>query len=189
MRAKTTTAALLVLATATGAAGQECEAGRFNCFWFWNNCAPIADYILVPNNPTGLQRADVVNAVVSRLRAAGVYADDIGDSAGTLSLTIRFNSARGPADDDAHDDPAFARYSGLTPWTRFTVEMDFAKDLRDLHGNTMMARARSWEYSGNHNGRASEVMEAVRQRLDEFMNEFLRVNAPACAAWRQEGQR
>ena len=31
-------------------------------------------------------------------------------------------------------------------------------------------------------------MEPVRRYLDEFMNDYLRVNAPACAARQGEGQ-
>lgn len=59
--------------------------------------------------------------------------------------------------------------------------MLFGKGLvRDEHGNT------SWGYTwqrntfGTHGGRASFVMESVRQFLDEFVNDYLRVNGPAC---------
>lgn len=150
-------AAMAVAAMATGAAGQECEAGRADCFALWTGCAPIGAIVSPFNNEIGLQRADVMNAVESRLRAARVYSPD--DRPETLILRIQ-----------------------LWPTTDlFTVDLVVSKNaLRDRHGNT--GRAEIWVggFWSAHGGRVAFVMEGVRRELDEFMNKFLRVNGPAC---------
>ena len=169
MRAKTmAAAALLVLATATGAAGQpRCTADEvtdrpsWDCFYLWTGCGDISVIVLVDENTIGVRHADVENAVESRLRAAGVYADNRNNRRATLTVFTHFTA------------------SGA-----FFVEMWFTRRgvLHDEYG--FWGNSPTWHGNayGIHGGRASEVMEAMRQRLDEFMNNYLRVNAPACAA-------
>ena len=151
------TAALVVLATATGAAGQECEAGVEGCFQFWTGCTPIWVSVSIDENTIGVRQANAEDAVESRLRAAGLYTED-PPPAGELALSVDFTD------------------SGAV-----NIVLEFIKFVRDDYGFRWPAT--TWQRNPFGTARrASEVMEAVRQRLDEFMNEFLRVNAPACAA-------
>ena len=170
--------AAVVLATATGAAGQECEAGERDCFRFWTGCneiglmglnatlGEVVPLVRVGDNIIGVREADVVNAGEFRLRAAGLYTE-ARSATGELVLHVRFLGTR-----------------------TFDVGLSFLKrTLRDEYGFT--GRAVTWTNStlGTHGGSAAFVMEEVRRLLDEFMNAYLRVNAPACAARRQDGQR
>ena len=160
MRLRTVAAALLVLATATGAAGQECEAINSSCFELWIGCGDIDTLVVVDENTIGVREADVENAVESRLRAAGVYTANLMDSDAALEVDVRFTD------------------SGA-----FDVRLQFRKPgLRDEYGFMWSPPSWSRDTFGTHGGRASEVMEPLRRFLDEFMNDYLRVNAPACAA-------
>lgn len=149
-----------------------------DCFWFWNGCAPFSHrvHVLPADNEIRLQRVAVESAIESRLQAAKVYTDAVAGA--TLYLYVNLEQ--------------YAPQLRPSPWTRpgddpaqsFEVELHFRKRVSDAYGNTGFAR--TWHSfpwrRGSHGGRASEVMEAVRRELDEFMNDYLRVNAPACEA-------
>ena len=181
-----TAALLVVLATAAGAAGQdrrdeaaqrECmtrgDPATFDpaflepvCFALWIGCGDIDADVSVGENTIGVREGDIQNAVESRLRAAGVLYTDMDfrqarGSSGDLSMTVSF-----------------------TDTGAFFVELRFTKSfLSDTYGFNAFG-VPTWQRDtfGTHGGSAAFVMEAVRRFLDEFMNEFLRVNAPACAA-------
>ena len=156
------TAALAWMIAATGAAGQECEADdEFDCFSLWTSCAPIRSFVSVDDNEAGLQRAAVVDAVESRFRAARIFApSDTVMRSGALYVSVAFTSAA------------------------FRVSFAFFKPglVRDEYG--FQGVAITWEQGsfGTHGGQSPAVMERVRRFIDEFMNDYLRVNGPACEA-------
>ena len=156
-------AALAWTMAATGAAGQECEADGSNCFDLWTGCAPISPLIGVGDNEIGMERADVVNAVESRLRAARIL-DPSGLGSMPPSLVVRVRFA----------GPAFDVFFGfLLPGVRM---------VRDDYGFRGVAPTWQQDTFGTHGGDAAFVMESVRRFLDQFMNDYLRVNGPACEA-------
>ena len=181
MRLRTVAAAaLVVLATATGAAGQdrageplrlrasdilaglECTAEGQDCFALWTGCGDLDTFVFVGENTIGVREADVENAVASRLRAAGLYSEDPAAAIGVLLVDVSFTDS-----------------------LAFNANLEFGKlNLRDRYGFAGIASTWTSGAFGTHGGRASGVMERVRRFLDQFMNDYLRVNAPACAARR-----
>lgn len=165
-------AALAWTMAATGAAGQECEASEADCFALWNGCEPIRAIISFPapedrgdGDAIGLQMDDVSGAVAARLRAARIY----HEGEGALEFLVVGALVVGPA---------------------YAVDVGFYKAV--LRDTFRLADGRgggvTWPWLGpdttigTHGGRASEVMEVVRGKLDQFMNDYLRVNGPACEA-------
>ena len=142
-------------------ASTECmaESDEQDCFELWTGCGAIHPLVDVEDNEIGVDKAAVVNAVESRLLAARVYSADIPGAAGGLLVNIRFAGA-------AHNIRiGFGAFSG-----------GFRSDLGFRSFITI-----PWDRGsfGAH-APAAHIMEVVRQFLDEFMNDYLRVNAPAC---------
>ena len=92
----------------------------------------------------------------SRLRAARLY-----DSASSLNLYVRIGVV-GPA---------------------FSTEVEFRKVLLDAVSASVFT-ASTWEESrlGTHGGDAGYILQGLSELLDDFVLNYLRVNADACNA-------
>lgn len=143
------------------------DAGLFSagCYTLWIGCGNVTRHVaVVPNeNTIGVQQFVIENAIAARLRAAGVYEDatvDFTDAAQSNLVVI------------------VQLYGG-----RYDIRFDFHKHggTRDVYGFWQKSNTWERERRGTHGGQGSVVMEEVRVVLDEFMNEFLWVNEPACS--------
>ena len=144
-------------------AGAECEADEIDCFFVWTGCASVGVAVNVDDNEIGLQRNGITNAAESRLRAANVFSPSEAEIASNGVLLIRVDLVG----------------------SAFEVSFDFYKpgmQLRDDYGFRGVASTWRESITGTHGGNSAFVMEVVRRLLDQFMNDYLRVNAPACEA-------
>lgn len=121
-----------------------------------------------------MTRERVENAVESRLRAARMLAaDNFGGFGGVLGVRITVSGSG----------------SGRSVQYATSVTVSFEKWLFDristLGGNMNRGFASSYTITSSllHGSNdAGFVMEDVNYKLDEFINDYLRVNEPACAA-------
>ena len=91
----------------------------------------------------------------SRLRAARLFADSASHR-----LYVRLDVA----------GPAFSAY------------MDYTKPLHDAVSDLTYDHP-TWIYfvgTGTHGGNSERVLQALSERVDQFILEYLRVNEPAC---------
>ena len=134
------------------------------CYALWIGCGNVSRHVAVipAENAIGVQKSVVESAVAARLRAAGVY-----DDATTYG-----------AEDQSELLIIVQLYGG-----RYEILFEFKKrgGTRDVYGFWQKATTWERERSGTHGGQGAVAMEQVRVILDEFMNEFLFVNEPACS--------
>lgn len=158
---------------------QGCEASAQDCFNLWNACEPITLFANLVSPDPFLVRSDgresgemvsfedVEGAAERRLRRRGVFRSREG--AERLWVNVKFDT-----------EPGFV--SPLRS-DKFTVQLSFAKRrLHDAYGNTGIGVTWSTEVSRDHGGSRTRILDAVRLVVDEFMNDYRRVNGPACEA-------
>ena len=155
---------LALLATPSAAQNQteevqnrvECVAEALECFQMFNHCEQMEVSVLLDQNDIGLTRERIATAVQRRLRAARLY-DESAPYALVVSVGV------------LDDSPAFR------------VEFEYYKTLLDEDtGNSFFTTTWSRGGYGTHAGNAGIVLQAISERMDQFINEYLRVNAPAC---------
>ena len=140
-----------------------CEAGDADCFDLWLACRPFRYFVSVSGGVVTQERVE--NAVESRLRAARLYSSN-SFNGGYLFVSIVM-TPDGPVRATAiHLEFNKALFDRLTSRAGIAMSYDLLRVLR--HGSS----------------RADAVMESVAGLLDEFVNDYLRVNEPACAAGR-----
>ena len=150
-----TVALAFVLAAPSSAAEKVSQADRFG---LWNDCRTMGLVVEdLPKSATeiGLTKEAVTVAVRSRLRAARLYRADAGVP--FLPVTVNVvGSAFGISVAYLKwvKDRASGISSGATTWTR---------------GST-----------GTHGRDASYILSSVSQKVDKFIDEYLRVNEAAC---------
>lgn len=160
-------AASLALATpATAKSGFEEAIDRIvaevkqDRFELWNACRPMILFVrgLVGDKDAakiGLTEKDVMIAVRSRLRAARMYADK---------------------------GNAVLRVSVFVGDLAFSLAVKFRKRVKDaVSGENGWAT--TWEAGsfGTHGGKSEYVLSTLKPHVDEFIDEYLRVNENACS--------
>jgi len=139
----------------------EAERDRFRLF---TQCSPIFTSSLIDDTDDELDLStdSVERAVNSRIRSARLYAFDSissGEGGGSGLLRVAVHVV-GRA---------------------FSVDAEFRKSLFDsVSGYNFVATTWSIRNTGTHGGDASYVLDIVRRHLDEFIDEYLRVNAEHC---------
>ena len=106
----------------------------------------------------GLTTGAIEIAVRSRLRAARIYSEDYSETAWSfLYVTVNLF---GPA---------------------FSINVNYKKDVKDL-ATMLEHRATTWNTGsvGTHGREPNFILSSVAQYADEFIDEYLRVNAGAC---------
>ena len=151
------TAAALVLASGSASATE--KVSERDMFELWNGCRPIRVGVVVEHQDTSiiLTKSQIETAVRSRLRAARLYAGS--REPGQSMLWIFVHTIR------QSFSTAFLYYKGVT-------------DIRSQR--TMLAVTWRNPALGTHGGDEGYILSTVREQADWFVDEYLRVNGPAC---------
>lgn len=130
---------------------------RLGRFQLWNECKPID--LLVGDldsdaKDISLNQGKIETAVRSRLRSARIF------------------------------DPEELKYLyvGVTVVDHaFNLRLDFRKPVLDIASDEIFLSA-TWKisFTGAHGKRSEYIMSAIYEAVDEFIDEYLRVNADAC---------
>ena len=124
-------------------------------FQFYNQCSPVSLYWVELNEDAkklGITEKTVRNLVESRLRSARIY-----DEKSESSLLAEIN--------------VFENY--------FTVYLGYFPVVRSLGGYGV---AETWRKtaSGTHKGNKNSILSPFPEYIDEFINEYLKVNQKDC---------
>ena len=147
----------VLLAFVPPLSGQVTEADRFDLF---TSCAPV--YLLAVSWTLdvdwSLSREFAEQAVESRLQDAGIYTDRFDPDAPFL----------------------FVRASHHVSLPIIRVYVTFSKQVTDRHGGSSMVV--TWErgQAPLPDGDASTALRLIAEYMDDFVSEYLRVNAEAC---------
>ena len=129
---------------------------ELHCFELFDHCLQMDVAVILDQNNIGLTEERVATAVQSRLRAARLY-----DESAPYALWVQV--------DLLYDSPVFR------------VELEYHKALLDeVTGYSSYPATWSTDGYGRHAGNAGNVLQAISERMDEFINEYLRINEPAC---------
>ena len=140
------------------------EVSDYDKFQLWNNCAEIR--LVVEHLPPeaaefNLRKEDIETAVRSRLRGARIYTENWFDDNGSwipylyvMVNTVGFAFSTNAGLRKRVSDPVSGQFGFAETWQRGLV--------------------------GMHSNDASYIISAVSQYTDQFIDEYLRVNAAAC---------
>ncbi len=151
---------VLALSLAAPAAAGDVNA-HIDRFQLWNECRPVnllAEELPEDAAKIGLKDEAIFVAVRSRLRAARLYKEETDLRSSFLIVRINFV---GPA---------------------FSTSVDYNKMVRDPTSRVTMP-ARTWHAGvvGTHGRDPGYILSSVSQHVDKFIDEYLRVNEPACS--------
>lgn len=159
----------VLLAAAPLRAVTDADVEEAERFLYWTGCSPLRlglfmppDSIAPDSASMGLTKAVVATAVRSRLRAARICTDDDEAPALLVNVTVLHSKQR----------------SGGA----FAVDIGLHKRVYDpLSGVSGYVQTAVCNLSlGLHAGKAAFILSAISQRMDEFIDEYLRVNESAC---------
>ena len=136
-------------------------------FELWARCQPMELVVEDLSNSTkkiGLRKAEIERAVRSRLRGARIYTDKLGDHFLYVRVSI-----------------VGSAYSARVAFSR-VVEALLVGTLTPKGRGRILGFAATWETSslGIHRDRPDYILSTVARHTDEFIDEYLRVNADAC---------
>ena len=153
---------LLVLAAPTSIGAEESEYDRFrDRFQLWNACQPmdlVIESLDDDDVKMGLTHEAITTAVRSRLRAARLYRSE-----SRTYLYVNVNVL-----------------SGETRVRAFSVSVEFKKWLLDPQLDGQGGLVSTWDTTAVGWGDVAYILSAVSQYADRFIDEYLRVNEPAC---------
>ena len=134
------------------------DAGAWDEFRLGNKCQPIGlivESIDGDGAKMGLTQEDITTTVRSRLRAARIYRD-LEDRVPYLYVNI------------------------LVVETAFNISLEFNKWLSDpISGREQFGTTWDKSVTGRTSG-ADYVLSSLSRRMDQFIDEYLRVNELAC---------
>ncbi len=168
----------LVLAAPASAVEKATERDRSR---LWNDCRPV-DVIVVglsdDAGKIGLRRKTLETAVRSRLRGARIY-DGIPPAREPRWIGWKVDHVR-------YGEP-FLYLDVNVVGVAFGVEVGFRRSVMMLLPvpdgmDPLVGPATTWASgsTGTHGGNSSYVLSAVTELVDEFIDEYLRVNWDAC---------
>jgi len=141
------------------AAAETEEVTDLDRFQLWNDCAPM-DLIVerLPDDATeiGLKKEAIETTVRSRLRAARLF--DAGKSQFLYVNVI------------------------VTTGRAFSISFQYSKMIYDPASKSA-GLAITWDSSGTgtHGSDSGYILSGVAEYIDEFIDEYLRVNEDACS--------
>ena len=154
-------AALVVLpalAMAFSAAESAAESNAADDFQLWNACRPTHLVVQGLNNDAaemGLTKERIETLARSRLRAARIYRNSLFETYLYVRITVISRA--------------------------FATEIKFKKYLFDpISEENYHAPTWTAESVGTHGQNASFILQGLSELVDEFIDEYLRVNAEAC---------
>ena len=168
----------LVLAAPSGAVEEVTWCDRFG---LWNGCRPV-DVLVVSLSEDaekiGLRTEYIETTVRSRLRGARIYGGVPRlDEPDWLGWKVRHGSYGEPS---LHVDISVVSLA-------FDIEVEFRRfvkvQLTVPEGmDPLVGKATTWRTgsTGTHGRDASYILSWVSLHVDEFIDEYLRVNADAC---------
>ena len=147
---------------------------RKDCAELWNACRPVAFQVVLIAEPTSvptlsLTQEDIEITVRSRLRGARIFADkpDLRvlptmDADGYLHVHVHIGG-------------------DLVMWS-----VDFQKVREDLATDLIGFSSTGWAQRayGGYDNDPNTVLSSIAPAIDKFVDDYLRVNAPACDAER-----
>ena len=151
----------VILFASSPAAGQEITG--VDLFKLWNDCEPV--FLVVENlddsaEKNGLTKRRIQTMAESRFRAARIYTDNLAGALfhvriqlldhGEFHILVSFNTV-------VHRDWSF-----------------------DHHAKTNYAQTWWTGSIGRSAGNSGFIMQNLSEHIDEFINEYLRVNANGC---------
>jgi len=135
----------------------DAKADEFLEFQLANECRPV--YLLVEElskdaEKTGLTEERIETAAESKLRIAGLYDPEIIEPYVYVRVSVY---GRG-----------------------FNIRVSFKRWV--LNSNGIGGVSDTWEtsWTGTHNGRADDLLETVRESIDQFTNAYFWANAGSC---------
>ena len=161
-------AALLAALSAMASPSLALEDDWYGRFQLWNRCQPVFLGVSVNvSDGLGLEESHVATAARSRLRAARMYIDP----SDTQSLHPEFSMSIFDVD-AVRDNRALA----------VAIRADFRKILKD-HLSSEQHYATTWSRGVVvANTDAPHVVSVVSRIMDTFIDEYLKINGPACHA-------
>jgi len=149
--------AIAMLLLLAGVPAQAAEVGDYDRFRLWNDCLPvtlIVEGLGEEDKEIGLTEDRIRTIAESRLRAARLYTD------GALSYPYL--------------------YVRITVYANaFNIDVDLYQSVQrgGLHYPAI-----TWEagITGTHGGNAGFILQSLSEYMDEFINDYLRVNEAAC---------
>ena len=151
-------AAILLTAAASASADVVSDYDRFQ---LWNECRPMRLVVEpLPDDATAIDLTDdaIKIAVRSRLRAARLYSEDGSEGAW-----------------------AYLYINVLVVGPAVSIGIEYHKFVWDI-ATKLEFQATTWRrgVTGTHGGNSNYILSSVAQGADEFIDEYLRVNADAC---------
>ena len=138
------------------------EVQRFlSYFQLWNGCAPMlltVEPLPEDADKIGLTKDEIETAVRSRLRGARIYSDRRGEDLPILHVQVSVFK------------------------NTFAAIIQYNKIVED-HASKLTNYATTWHTTGSigtHGGSSDLVMHAINGEIDEFIDEYLKVNSDAC---------
>ena len=137
------------------------EVSSYDRFQLWNDCRPmdlVVEEMTDDAADIGLTENAITVAVRSRLRAGRLYSDDYDESAWSyllVSVTVISNA--------------------------FGIDVRYHKIVTDA-ATEFIYSSPTWEGGGvgTHGQSPDYIVSSVSQNIDQFIDEYLRVNADAC---------
>ena len=145
------------------AAGQEIT--NTDLFQLWNDCEPIDLVIDLSGDAkkNGLTKQRIQTMAESRLRSARIYSHTLGAHLYVNVNYADFNTEAGAFEASVSFNPIVNR-----DWS---VDHPAKKNFATTWDNT---------YLGVSGGNSGFIMQTLSEQIDEFINEYLRVNAGSC---------
>ncbi len=150
------------------------EIDEYEKFLLWNDCQPVSLNVMVDieglegSGSTRRKRQDLAReriqtTVESRLRRARIYTDDYS-SHGSVAASIT-----GYSGDSIIPDSVF-----------FSIEIQLFLPVDRPKIGLEQFYIATWQTDWFGIGDSGDVLEIVAEKTDQFINEYLRVNAKAC---------
>ena len=163
----------LVLAAPSGAAEKvttvEKATKKLDRFDLWNGCRPMGLFVEgLPDDAgkIGLRKKDIEIAVRARLRGARIYEEINASSHSVLYVNV---NVVGRA------------FKIIVEFNR-SVEVLLPSRVKPEGMDPLINYVTTWQsgVTGTHGATAEYILSSVAHYTDEFIDEFLRVNADAC---------
>lgn len=157
----------VLLAAAPLQANTEAEEATMR-FAYWTGCSPLKLFVSVPSVAAmGLTEAAVATAVRSRLRAARIYTDTDNVEVPLLVAQVAVYPLEGQ------------QITGGAHHVRLSLYKHVYDSLSGLSGyaETKLFPA---QLVGIHDGTAAFILSGVARMMDSFIDDYLRINDPAC---------